>query len=461
MRVLKTKTRRLKFWLHLTSAYVARYKYWALALILSILLGMYAASRLWPKIARSNVLTIGYVGNYTLETVPTEILSLATQSLITVDSEGKPQPSLASHWTVSDDGKTYVVFLKDNLRWHDDTIVDAKDITIAIENVQITALNNKAIEFKLPNPIASFPTALDKPVFKAKSFYGTGEFRITGIDKAQNTIQKISMVPKKKGPPRVDIKFYQREDQLLNAIKIGDVKYASVANAKIFENWPNLQVERKMAGNEIVTIFYNTQDPLLSSKDLRQALTYAINKSSFDGEPALSPIAPTSWAHNPELKRYDYNTGKAKELLSKAQLENPKITLSVVGGLANLAQSVKKDWEELGVKVEIKEEKAITDNFQALLAVDKIPPDPDQYGFWHSTQTKTNLTKFKDVKIDKLLEDARTTQDEETRKNLYHDFQRFLVEDAPVALLYHPYKYQVMYKNLEPLIEKLPLEQFK
>ena len=110
---------------------------------------------------------------------------------------------------------------------------------------------------------------------------------------------------------------------------------------------------------------------------------------------------------------------------------------------------------------EIKEEKAITDNFQALLAVDKIPPDPDQYGFWHSTQTKTNLTKFKDVKIDKLLEDARTTQDEETRKNLYHDFQRFLVEDAPVALLYHPYKYQVMYKNLEPLIEKLPLEQFK
>jgi peptide/nickel transport system substrate-binding protein len=456
MPLVKTKTRRLKFWLHLSGAYFARYKLWVLTILLVVLFGTYGLNRLWPNITRANIITIGYVGNYTLETVPTEILSLATQSLISVSGTGEPEASLASHWTVSEDGKTYVVFLKDNLRWHDESVVDAKDITVAIENVKITALNNKAIEFSLPNPIASFPTALDKPVFKTNTFYGTGEFRITDIDRSGEIVQKISLTAKRKGLPRVDIKFYQREDQLQNAIKIGDVKYATVSNSKIFESWSNLEVQKQVENNEVVTIFFNTEDPLLSSKDLRQALSHAIDKSSFDGEAAFSPISPASWAYNAEVKRYDYNTGKAKELMSKSQVQNPHVVLSTIAGLEDIAESVKKDWEELGVSVEIKEAKTIPGNFQALLALDRIPADPDQYGFWHSTQTKTNITRYKDVKIDKLLEDARATTNQEARKALYNDFQKFLMEDSPMALLYHPNKYKVMYKNLKPLIQKLP-----
>lgn len=458
MQPIKTKTRRIKFWLHLSSAYISRYKYYFLVIVIAVLLGSYGIFKLIPKITRSNMVSIGYVGNYSIETIPTEVLSLATKSLITVNESGRPQPSLASHWTVAEDGKTYVIFLRDNLIWHDDTQVDAKDITIAIENVQITALNNKAIEFRLPNPIASFPTALDKPVFKAKSFYGTGEFRITGITKSGNTIQKINLVPKVKGLPGVEIKFYQTEEQLQNAVKIGDVRYASVASSKIFESWPNLEVQKKIAENEIVTIFFNTKDPNLGSKELRQALNFAINRSSFDGTPAFSPNSQASWAYNAEVKRYDYNSGKAKELLVKSQVQNPKITLSVVGGHKDVAASIKKDWEDLGISVEIKEEKTIPQNFQALLADYKIPPDPDQYGFWHSTQQKTNLTKFADQKIDKLLEDGRSSQKEEDRKTIYQEFQRFLVEDSPTVFLYHPYKYQVVYKNLKPQVEKLPIE---
>lgn len=456
MQLPKTKVRRIKFWLHLTWAYVLRYKYPFLITLLTLLTVIYTATRLWPQITRNNIVTIGYVGTYTLETIPSEVLNLVTQSLITIDQNGRPIPSLASHWTVSDDGKTYVVFLKDNLKWHDNTLVDAKDITIAIENVQITALNNKAIEFKLPNPIASFPTALDKPVFKSKSFYGTGEYRISQIEKTEDLIQKIKMSPKQKGLPRVEINFYQAQDQLIDAIKIGQVKYASVTNAKIFQTWPNLEVQRETATDEIVAIFYNTEDPILASKELRQALSHAINKSAFDGISAISPTSPKSWAFNQDVKRYDYNTGRAKELLSKSQVKNPEITLSVVGGFIELAKLIQKDWQDLGIVVEIREEKTIPQNFQALLAVNKIPPDPDQYGLWHSTQSQTNLTRYKDVKIDKLLEDARNMQDEETRKQLYFDFQRFLVEDAPIVLLYHPYRYQVTYKNLKPLIEKLP-----
>ncbi|MBI2012427.1 hypothetical protein HYS90_00690, partial [Candidatus Curtissbacteria bacterium] len=321
MQFIKNKTRRIRFWWNLFGAYLSRYKHWAILTILTVTIFVFTTVNLWPKISRSNVVTVGYVGVYTLETIPTQVLSLATQSLISASPDGKPQPSLASHWTVSDDGKTYIVFLKDNLRWHDSTDLDAKDISIAIENVKITALNNKAIEFGLPNPIASFPLALDKPVFKAKTFYGTGQFRIVDIDRVDEIVKKISLVPKDKNLPRVDIKFYQSEDQAISALKIAEVKMATVAHAGIFEKWPNVGVERIVDDSEVITIFYNTSDSQLSSKELRQALNFAINREGFDGKLATGPIAPSNWVYNTNVKRYEYNTGKAKELLNKSGKE--------------------------------------------------------------------------------------------------------------------------------------------
>src|SRR3989337_2935522 len=313
MLFFKAKVRRVKFWWNLSFAYFSRYRFWLLASLLLFSSLIFTFYKLLPTIMRTNLITLGYVGIYTIETIPTEVLSLATQSFVSSGSDGKPIPSLASHWTVSDDGKTYVGFLKDNLKWHDESPVSAKDISIAIAGVQITALNNKAIEFKLPNPIASFPLALDKPVFKAKSFYGTGQFRIVDID----------------------------------------------------------QVEKIVNQDQIITIFYNNEDPLLSSKDLRLALSYAINKSDFDGQLATSPISPTSWAYNNATKRYEYNTSKSKELLLKSGVQKPKIDLTYTQGLENLAERIQKDWQEIGIDVEVKSEKGIPKDFQALLTYDR------------------------------------------------------------------------------------------
>lgn len=448
--------RRLKFWLSLFSAYISRYRLRLTSGLVILCLFTFTVFKLWPAVSRSNVVTTGFVGNYTIGNIPTEILTPATKSLISVDNTGKPIPSLASHWTVSDDGKTYVVFLKDNLKWHNDTPIDARDITIAIDNVQITGLNNKAIEFKLKNPIASFPTILDKPVFKKNTFYGAGDFRLVDIDQIQDIIKKISMVPKNPDLPRVEIKFYPTEEQLANALKIGETKSANLTSAKLFEKWPNLNTETLLDSSQVVTIFFNTEDETLTSKEFRQSLIFAINRTRFDGVLASGPIAPTNWTYTREVKRYDYNSGKAKELLTKSGIRNPKIMLSVTQDLEEQAKLIQKDWQDLGISVEINVVKQIPDQFQALLAVNKIPPDPDQYALWHSTQKDTNLTNFKDVRIDKLLEDGRTTLDEEKRKGFYIDFQKSLVEEAPAAFLYHPHKYHIVYKNSQKLLTKLP-----
>lgn len=452
----KTKIRRIKFWWRLTLAYTRRYRwYFSLAVIL-ILSVTYFISIVLPDFSQSNTINIGYVGNYTVKTLPPEALSLVTKTLITVDENGRPQPALASHWTISPDGKTYVLFLKDNLKWHDDTNVNAKDITIAINNVEINALNNKAIEFKLPNPISSFLLALNKPVFKTKSFYGTSNYRITHIDQVDERVSSISLVPNQSDLPKVNIKFYPGEAQALTAFKIGDIKTGTFTNAVEIEKWPNLAVNKKIDEEKIITIFFNNNDEILSSRELRQALIYSISRVDLEGVGANSPIGPSSWAYNPQVKKYEYNTGKARELISKSNYDDKLITLSFIPAYKNIAEKVKSDWEAVGIKVILKEEQQVPKNYQAFLTVNQLSPDPDQYALWHSSQIKTNLTGYKNVKIDKLLEDARSTQEEDKRKELYYDFQKFLVEDAPAAFLYYPYTYEISYKNIQSLLSKLP-----
>src|SRR3990167_6416890 len=157
---LPVTIRRFRFWLHVTQAYFIRYQIrLASFIIISILITLGVFS-LWPKVSRTNIVSIGYIGSHTIESIPPEILSLVTQPLIRTNDLGQPIPALASHWTVSDDGKTYIVFLKDNLKWHDETTVDTGNISIAISNIEITALNNKAIEL-LSAVISIFEIAIE------------------------------------------------------------------------------------------------------------------------------------------------------------------------------------------------------------------------------------------------------------------------------------------------------------
>lgn len=449
--------RRLKFWYQLFFAYLKRYRLRITSVVLLIFILTFGIIKIWPTILRTNVVSIGYVGSFAVEDIPAEILSLATQALVTFDNEGRPVPSLVSHWTVSDDGKTYVVFIKDNLTWHDSTNIDTSNMSIAISNVEITALNNKAIQFKLPNSISSFPQALNKPVFKSKTFYGTGEYRIVKIDQVEGVVKRIILHPQNSKLPNVEINFYQNEFQAKTALKIGEISVVNLASAQDLLAWPNLNVNKQIDFSQTVTIFFNNKDSLLSSKELRQALNYAIDRSSFDGQVAHSPISPTSWAYNENLVVYNYNVSKAKELVSKVKSpQKLKIILSVAPGLEDIAQSIKDNWQAVGIEVELKEIADTSENFQALLAINKTMPDPDQYALWHSTQDKTNITGYQNVKVDKLLEDARSISDEAKRKELYFEFQKTLVEDSPVAFLYHPFRYKVIYNNSKQLLEMLP-----
>ena len=209
-------------------------------------------------------------------------------------------------------------------------------------------------------------------------------------------------------------------------------------------DWPNINIQQVSNHQRYVILFFNTQDPNLAEKKIRQALTYTIPNKSEPNIRANSPISQTSWAYNPNVKPYDYSLENAQTLLEGLRTDFD-LELTTTPTYAQLAESIRDSWGQLGLNVSIKVVNLPdTNNFQALLIGQQLPPDPDQYLLWHSTQTKTtNITKYSSPKIDKLLEDGRKELEQQKRKEIYQDFQRFLVEDTPAAFLFYLSSYTI------------------
>jgi peptide/nickel transport system substrate-binding protein len=122
------------------------------------------------------------------------------------------------------------------------------------------------------------------------------------------------------------------------------------------------------------------------------------------------------------------------------------IKLSTTPHLLSKAEKISDYWKELSIETSVSVTSTVPTEYQAFLAIVDIPKDPDQYALWHSTQVETNISKYENPRIDKLLEDGRLELDLEERRKIYLDFQRFLIEDSPATFLFHPVYYSVSRK---------------
>jgi len=277
---------------------------------------------------------------------------------------------------------------------------------------------------------------------------GTGEWKVKKLTLMGNYVQSLTLI--KSRNEKIIYKFYPTEERAKMALKLGEVdKITGIFSPKPLDSWKTLNTEKEIDKEKVVTLFFNTQDKFLSEKSLRQALAYAIDKSKFEGERAISSFSENSWYFNPQVKPYNFDLAKAKEMIEGLAKEaKPQEALKLVTSpnLLPVAEEISKKWNEIGIKNIIQVSSVIPDDFQIFLAVLDIPKDPDQYAIWHSTQTSGNISNYKNPRIDKLLEDGRAELNQDQRRKIYLDFQRFLVEDCPAAFLYHPYYYTIYRK---------------
>ncbi|OGM29819.1 hypothetical protein A2801_00250 [Candidatus Woesebacteria bacterium RIFCSPHIGHO2_01_FULL_41_10] len=434
-----------RYWVRFLTTFIVRFR---AVLFIGIIIGLllFAVLRVvLPSVVGNEVERIGLTGRFHTESLPTEILSLVGQGLTSVNDTGEVQPALAEKWETNSEGTEWIFVLKDGYKWHDGTLVTAGTVQYSFEDAQLERIDDKTVKFKLHSPFAPFPTVVSRPTFK-RGLLGTGEWKVRRLSLAGEYVSEL-VLANTTGDVKI-FRFFPTEEQTKLAFELGEIdSIIDLLDPSPLNNWNTVKIEENIHKEQFVAVFFNTaKEPFADNKPLRQALSYATNKIDFPGPRATGPVSPQSWAYNSQVKEYEYDPQRAKELLlelGSEALETLEITLTTSPSLLGVAEKVASNWAEAGVVTNVQVVSAIPSDFQAFLAIYDIPNDPDQYAMWHSTQKSTNITGFESVRIDKLLEDGRLELDQNERKKIYLDFQRFLLEDAPAIFLFHPVTYSL------------------
>lgn len=429
-----------------------------LAIFLLLLSALIVILKLGVDDYRRETVSEGVVGIYTGNTLPQSVAVLISQPLVGLDKSGKPEPRLASGWQVNNDATVYTFKLRENLYWNDGTELKSSDIRFNLHDVEVSYPDDSTIEFKLADSFYPFPSLLTAPVFKGDSLTGIGKFKVTSWEVSKNIITKLILSQTQIGGdlPDVIIRFYPDENIARIAFGLGEIQSLIGLNDEGgLKNQPGVKFKKVPNFNKLVAVFYNTKDPALSDKNLRKALSYATPE--IEGEEKAKTSIPTnSWAFNNSIKSMTGDMDSAKTYLGKVSGKTGTVTLTTTPLFSDLGEKVVQSWKKAGINAVLRVESGIPQNFQALLIAQVIPSDPDQYTLWHSTQIKTNVSRYDTNKrVDKDLEDGRKSGDMEKRKEKYVDLQKVLADDAPATFLYFQKSWVVYRQKSEATLNKV------
>lgn len=393
------------------------------------------------------------------------VSSLVFKGLFRYDENQNIVPELADSFKVSEDGLSYEVTLKDSLKWHNGKPINANDVLYTaskspvLREVSTDKIDERTVRFNLPNKFSPFLDILTLQIVPADSennndgifIFGSGDFRILRVKTDKSLIKEVIIGTKdtKYSFKKTVFKFYENEDALMNAYKLGEINGFLSSGRFLWDNIKDFRVS--FLGRYYVLIF-NTKSKLMENANIRKGLASSIDYDKlFDsiisqrGIKANGPLSYT-WSESEDIKFLEFSESSEKEV----DPEN-KINIYYVFGELNseVAKFVKKSWEKIGYSVdifEIPQENLLSSikrakDFDVILMGQEVSMDPDRYVFWHSTQggeNGLNFGKYKSLRVDKALEEGRKAQDREERKKHYSIMQKVFIDEVPAIFLYHP-----------------------
>lgn len=469
--------------------------------------------------------------------VDRDLSSLVYSGLLRYTSNREVVGDLAESYTISDDAKTYTFHLRSGVKWHDDQPLSIEDIIFTItlikdpksrsplslsyQDVEVKKIDDATLQFVLPKPFAPFldlvattgilPRHIWSSLQPENLFFaspnvkpiGTGPWKFANFSKDRDgTIRSYTFerfenyFASKPFLDKIVFKFYPDSDSSIQALKSRHVDGVSFLPRRLRGK---LEKDKKLAYYtfqlpQYTAIFFNQKaNPDLSSKAVRQALAYALDKErivrevlSGEGSVINAPLLPGFVGYSEDIKTYQYDISKAAALLEtagwkkdeqgklykmqteeigkedgvKEKIEVKKylhITLTTVQRPehADIAAVVKEHWENIGITVDteftdpalVKSDVIDPRDYEAFLYGAIIGADPDLYPFWHSSQIQApglNLSQFSNEETDTLLEEGRHLTDVKERAKRYKKFQDILSDEVPAIFLYSPtYNYVV------------------
>ncbi len=450
---------------------------------------------------------------------------LLFSGLFQFDDRGLPQGDLADSYGISPDGLVYNVSLRANAVWHDGQPVTSEDVLFTISllrdagsplspdrrdfwnQVDVKGLDDKMIQFRLPEPFAPFLDYLTFGILPSHLFsdltfadienssynlkpVGSGPYQFERLIIESGQIAGIVLHVFDKyyaAKPYIEqfaFRYYPSPQAAFAAYQKGEVMGISKVTPAILPEVLGNSSLHLYSGRlpQITLIFLNLQNPqatFLDETDIRQALLMGLDRqwivdNLLNGQAIIAngPILPGTWAYYNSIPQVGYDPDGAIALLKKAGYTIPAGGGNVrakEGALlefellypddethASMAEDIQQDWARLGVSVILKAvpyESLVDDyltprNYQAALVDLNLTdtPDPDPYPFWHQTQITggQNYSNWDDHQASEYLEQARITIDIGERTRLYRNFQIRFSQELPALPLYYPiYNYAV------------------
>lgn len=399
---------------------------------------------LYSRISGVKEKRVAMVGRYTENTLPISIQNQISLGLTMLSPSGEAVAALAKRWETDPEEKVYTFILRQDIHWHDGKHFTSRDVNYKIKDATVELPDDYTYKVILKEPYSPLPTVFSLPLLRG-DLVGIGVYKLSKINYSGVFISEIRLSPQISDLPPLTYRFYPTTEDAILAFKLGEVDaLQNISEVSDLSTWSNVRLTETNLYDSFIGIFFNLQNPLFKEKEIRQALTYAIPPFEKYTK-TYTPISPLSWAYSPKVRLYRFDPDTAQKILAKSELASPssELTITTFPSFVKLGQSIVDAWNKVGVRAKVRVENALPSDYQILLLAQAIPPDPDQYQFWQSTQTAQNLIHYNNLKIDKLLEDGRKTRDMEKRKKIYADFQRYLVDDAPVIFLYYPKVYTI------------------
>ena len=220
---------------------------------------------------------------------------------------------------------------------------------------------------------------------------------------------------------------------------------------------------------------FNTQKPPFDKKEVRQALSMAIDKAAIikdvylgAGQGAKNLIPPTLWSYNDAVKEYPFDAAKAKDMLAKAGVKTPldidlwymPVQRPYNPNAKRIAEMMQADLAKIGVNAklvtfewgEYRKRMQQGEHTTGMLGWTGDNGDPDNFFFLRGCEAARpggqNLSKWCNKAFDERLEKARTIADVKERSKLYQEMQVIEHDDAPDVKIAHSIVYEAMRKEV-------------
>ncbi|HEY1813072.1 MAG TPA: ABC transporter substrate-binding protein [Kofleriaceae bacterium] len=321
------------------------------------------------------------------------------------------EPMLATKWELSPDGKMWTFHLREHVRFHDGTWLDANAVAFSFERLldpkhpyyladagywrgllqdvqRVVVVDPLTVEIQVSRPyapllgeLAKYPIVSPAAVQRWGQAFGehpsgTGPYQLETWNPGERVV--VRRFDDYWGTPaaleRLVFLVVVDARQRLIDLEAGSVDLATAIlpdETTFVELHPDLLLYNT-PGNDVCYLAFNVQHPPFDDVRVRRAANYAINKEpiiklGYSGKAiaADGPLPPTQWGYHAPATRYPYDPAKARKLLAEAAADgrfDPDRTYKLYAvstprpylpSPERVARLLKGALDEVGIKIEL------------------------------------------------------------------------------------------------------------